>query len=62
MARTDGRPQVAQDGNVIAVTFLTYSFLGQEAIYRHTDTYNPGNCRCETERKQIAKGAGGFVF
>ena len=40
---TDWEPQVVPDGDHITVTFLTFSGLGQEAIYRHTDVYGDRN-------------------
>lgn len=55
-------PRVSEDEYGTVVTFFTFSGLGQEAIYRHTDTYKPGSYRLETERKQIATGPGGYVF
>jgi hypothetical protein len=58
---TDWRPQVVQDGDRVTVTFLTFSGLGQEAIYRHTDTYL-GSYKFEADRQELARGAGGFVF
>ena len=44
------------------MTFFTFSGLGQEAIYRHTDTYKPDTYRFQSEREEIATGPGGYVF
>ena len=55
-------PQVQQEAKAVTVTFFTYSGLGEEAIYRHIDTYKPGAYRFESDRQQIATGRGGFVF
>ena len=46
----------------MAVRFYTFSGLGQEAIYRHLDAYEPGDYAFETERTVIAEGRGGYVF
>jgi hypothetical protein len=55
-------PRVDEGDNAMVATFITYSGLGQEAIYGHTDTYSPGEYRFKTERRQIATGPGGYVF
>lgn len=55
-------PSVDDGEAAKVVTFCTFSQLGQEAIYRHTDTYKPGSYRFETERTEIATGPGGIVF
>ena len=55
-------PRVDESDNAVVVTFLSYSGLDQEAIYRYTDTYQRGEYRCKTERQQIATGPGGYVF
>ena len=44
------------------VTFFTFSALGQETIYRNTDTYTPGSYTLKNERAEVATGVGGFVF
>ena len=55
-------PRVDERDNAVVVTFLTYSGLGQAAIYRYIDTYQRGEYRFKTERQQIATGPGGYVF
>ncbi len=55
-------PRVSQGSKAVKVKFFTHSGLGQEAIYRHTDTYQPGSYRFKSDRKQIAIGPGGYVF
>jgi len=55
-------PRVSVDRGVTTVTFCTYSGLGQEAVYRHLDSYKPGSYRFETERAQMATGPGGYQF
>ena len=55
-------PQVHEGDSTVVVTFVTFSGLGQETIYGHTDTYKPGSYRFRTERKQISTGPGGYVF
>jgi hypothetical protein len=59
---TDWKPQVVLDDDHFTVTFLTFSGLGQEAIYRHTDVYSVGNYQFEADRQGVARGVGGFVF
>jgi hypothetical protein len=55
-------PQPNQEAKAVTVTFFTYSGLGEEAIYRHIDTYKPGEYKFKSDRRQIATGRGGFVF
>lgn len=56
------KPQVVEDADTICVILLTFSGLGQETIFRHTDRFGRGSYRFETERKEIATGPGGFAF
>ena len=58
----DWRPQVGQDGDRVTVTFLTFSGLGQEAIYRYTDVYTVVSYKFEANRQDVARGGGGFVY
>jgi hypothetical protein len=53
---------VHQEAEAVTEIVLTFSGLGQEAIYRYTDTYTPGTYRFKSDRKQIAIGPGGYVF
>jgi hypothetical protein len=55
-------PSVVDGDDEAVVRFYTYSELGQETIYRHTDTYQPGSYRFETESLEIGTGPGGVVF
>jgi len=48
--------------NMILVQFFTFSELGEQAIYRHRDTYNKETGDYKTETVVIATGAGGFIF
>ena len=59
---SDWRPQVAQHAGKVAVTFLTYSQLGREAIYQHTDVYRPGGYQFQNATLQLGRGIGGIVF
>ena len=61
-APADGSPMVYQEAEAVTVTFITHSGLGEEAIYRHIDTYTPGGYRFKSDRKQIATGGSGYVF
>ena len=54
-------PRVEQGEGVTTVTFCTFSGLGQEAVYRHIDTYKPGSYRFETDKTQMATGPRGYV-
>lgn len=56
------QPTVGKDSGRVLVRFFTYSGLGQEAIYRHLDTYEPGSYTFETERTIIARGREGYLF
>lgn len=56
------QPTVAQEGDLVTVTFYTYSGLGKEAIYRHIDRYRRQDYRFETKNIPIAEGQGGFLF
>lgn len=56
------RPQVAEDGGRITVTFFTLSELGGVTIYRHTDVYTAGDYTFAANRQEIAAGGGGFVY
>lgn len=55
------KPKVAENGDSINVVFFTFSGLGQETIFRHTDTFRRGSYRLVTDRQEIATGAGGYV-
>jgi len=55
-------PEVWSGADAVVVTLHTYSGLGREVIYRHTDTYMPGRYHFRSDRKALAEGPGGFVF
>jgi hypothetical protein len=55
-------PLVSKDSKALKVTFITYSGLGQETIYRHIDEYKSGTYRFKSVTKPIATGRGGYVF
>ena len=55
-------PLVSKDSKALKVTFITYSGLGQETIYRHIDAYKSGTYRFKSVTKPIATGRGGYVF
>jgi hypothetical protein len=64
LAREPGewRPSVHITGDDITVTFHTYSPLGQEGIFRHTDRYRVGSYVSQSEEVKIAKGPRYMVF
>ena len=49
----DWRPEVVQSSSRVTVTFLTFSDLGQEAVYRHKDEYTAGTYKFEAHRKYV---------
>ena len=55
-------PTVLKESGHVVVRFYTYSGLGQEAIHKHLDAYEPGCYAFETERAVIAEGQEGYVF
>lgn len=55
-------PEVCGAGDVVTVTFYTFSGLGREIIYRNIDTYKPGRYRFKSNGKAIAEGRRGYVF
>lgn len=59
---TDWRPTVTMKGDVATVKFYTYSPLGKEAIYEHTDIYRPGEYRFGTQTRKIAEGPRQVAF
>ena len=56
------RPSFEQVNDQITISFLTHSGLGQEAIYRNSDSFREGCYRFESESVVIAAGQGGYVF
>jgi hypothetical protein len=51
------KPTVYVGPRVVRVTFYSYSRLGQEAIFRHVDSYKKGMFRCtKSESRNIATG------
>lgn len=55
-------PSVTEADDGVVVRFYTFSQLGQEGIYGHTDKYKAGSYRFESDRQEIATGPGGVVF
>lgn len=55
------RPHVYEDRNEIAVTFFTYSGLGQESICQYTDRFQQGNYCFTSQAKQLAAGTAGYI-
>jgi hypothetical protein len=56
------KPRVHVAGDVITVTFFTYTALGQEKIIQHIDTFKPGNYQFATQHKVLATGPAGYVW
>jgi hypothetical protein len=59
---TQWSPRVQVEKDRVTVTFHTYSGLGKESIFRHTDTYRPGKYRPKMAQKLIGEGPAGFAF
>jgi hypothetical protein len=56
-------PEVQMKEASAIVTFHTYSGLGQESIFKHTDTYSSLGCYGSARHEEaIATGQGGFTF
>ena len=58
----DWRPRVSLANGKTVVTFYTHGALGQEAIYRHVDTYKQKSYCFTTQKTAIAKGPRYMVF
>ena len=58
----DWKPRGHVADDVVTVTFLTYTALGQEKIIQHTDTFKAGNYQFATQYKVLATGPAGFVW
>jgi hypothetical protein len=56
------RPAVAVAVEAVRVTFYTYSRLGVEMVYRHTDEYRRGERKARRTQKSLAKGVMGYKF
>ncbi len=56
------QPSVRFRHQAVTVTFFTYSPLGQEGIYQHTDTYTLGSYVAKSQSIKIAKGPRHIVF
>jgi hypothetical protein len=59
---TQWSPQVRVEGDRVSVVFYTYSGLGKEAVYRHTDTYRAGKYRPKIQQKRLGEGPSGYAF
>lgn len=55
-------PTFEQNGDVVTIRLHTFSGLGQEAIYRWTDSFKAGSFEFKTTEEVIAEGSAGFVF
>jgi len=55
-------PAVTMTERRAVVEFITYSGLGQEALYLHRDTYTKGNYDGRSTCDQLASGPMGYVF
>jgi len=56
------QPSVRIGPDSVTVIFYTYSPLGQEGLYRHTDTYRRGTYVAKSEQLKIAEGRRYMVF
>ncbi len=55
-------PRVHEVEGLVTVDFITYSALGHQCIYKHTDTYEQGKYSFKSVEKVIARGPVGYVF
>lgn len=58
----DWTPRVEMAADLVTVTFYTYSALGRQAIFRHVDTYRPGQYEPSSRDEEIGTGPPGIVF
>jgi hypothetical protein len=58
----DWSPCVRDSGSTVTVQFYTFSGLGTNSIYMHTDLYRAGNYAAESNAVTIAAGQGGFLY
>lgn len=58
---TDWKPKVSVKGQVVTVTFYTYSPIEKESIYRHVDEYRVGEYRFSSEMQKLAIGSKGVL-
>jgi hypothetical protein len=58
---SEWRPAVSAKYNEVTVAFYTHSALGEQTIYRQTDTFEKGKYTFRTERESIAQGPGGYI-
>ena len=58
----DYRPRVEQKGQIVQVTFYTYSALGQEQIIRYEDKYDVGKYNFSTIEQPIAIGLQSYMI
>ena len=59
---TAWEPSLDQAGDNFSVSFLTISGLGQEMIYRWTDSFKAVSYAFDTKQEVVAEGPGGYVF
>lgn len=57
----DWAPRVEMAGDRVTVTFYTYTPLGYQRIFRHVDTYRPGQYDPESQDDEIGSGPPGIV-
>jgi hypothetical protein len=59
---SEWQPLFEQANDQITISFLTYSGLVQEAIYRHCDDFRDGFYRFTSKQQVVAHGRGGYIF
>ena len=58
----DWKPCTLRDKEQLVVQFYSYSALGRQTIYKHTDTFVPVTYQFIKNTTVIAKGPAGFMF
>ena len=58
----DWKPRVIQHPDRTIVTFLSYSWVGRESIYKHVDVYLPRSYKPDSSVDIVAIGERGGVF
>ena len=59
---TEWRPRVCVDGDTVVSCFYSYSRMGLEAIYQHTDTCQAGSYVATVDEVTIATGIGMCLY
>lgn len=56
------QPHTHEEDGFVTIALFTFSGLGQQTIYRHTDTFQRGSYLLATQMAEIAVGPRGYWF